>query len=233
MILSARLQAIADLVPISHTLADIGTDHGYIPFYLIRQNRIQYAIAADISEGSLNKARELIRQQNLEHCMETRLGDGLSVLSPGEANTILIAGMGGALIREILEQGDAAARSASTLILQPMIGQQELRKWLLNNGYAITDEELAKEGRRIYEIIVAVSDQTAAGYEKEVFYDVGWKLIEKKHPLLKEWMQGKIHGLEEIMDNLEKGKTGLSAARLQECKEKHRQYKEVYRCLIE
>ena len=135
---------------------------------------------------------------------------------PGRSEYHLIAGMGGALIREILEQGDAAATSASTLILQPMIGQQELRKWLLNNGYAITDEELAKEGRRIYEIIVAVSDQTAAGYEKEVFYDVGWKLIEKSILFSKEWMQGKIHGLEEIMDNLEKGKTGLSAARLQE-----------------
>lgn len=191
MILSERLRAIAQLVPNSHTLADIGTDHGYIPLYLIQQRRIQHAIAADISPGSLDKARQLIRQHRLEHCIETRLGNGLSVLAPGEADIILIAGMGGVLIRNMIDKEEEVARSAAALILQPMIGQEELRRWLLQNGYGITDEELVKEGRRIYQIIVAIPDTNALAYDNEIFYEIGLKLVEKNHPLLKEWLMKK------------------------------------------
>ncbi|HHY83047.1 MAG TPA: SAM-dependent methyltransferase [Clostridiales bacterium] len=228
MLLSPRLKAIADLVPPSRTIADIGTDHGHIPLYLIRQGRAEYAIAADISPGSLDKAVQLIQQYNMGHCMEARLGSGLSVIAPGEADTIIIAGMGGILIREILEEGEEAARSAHILILQPMIGQEELRRWLLNNGYSIVDEELAAEGDRIYEIIAAKPDKEARGYENEIYYDIGWKLVEKKHPLLKEWIQKKIRSLSEIVRNLGNAKTQSASERKHELMEKIRMYKEVY-----
>lgn len=238
MILSPRLKAIAQLVPTAHTLADIGTDHGYIPLYLIEQKRIKHAIAADISAGSLDKARQLARQHQLEHCIETRLGNGLSVLTPGETDIIVIAGMGGILISDIIEQNQETARSADALILQPMIGQAELRRWLLQNGYDISDEELVKEGHRIYEIIVAVPDRAGSGceadsvYEKEIFYDIGWKLIEKRHPLLKERTMKKIRSLEETMAQLREGKTDTAAVKLQQLEEKLKQYKEVYNCHI-
>lgn len=232
MKLSARLNAVARLVPPVHTLADIGTDHGYIPIYLIQHKRIKRAIAADISAGSLDKARRLIREHGLEECVETRLGSGLSVLSPGEADIIIIAGMGGVLISDIINEGREAAIAADALILQPMTGQAELRRWLLNNGFDIADEDLAKEDRRIYEVIVAVPDPAASGYKNEIYYDIGWKLIEKKHPLLKEWIEGKMDHLAQIMRQLERGKSDSAAERLQQFRDKYRQYKEVYNCHI-
>ena len=232
MHLRPRLQAIADLVPASRNVADIGTDHGYLPVFLIQQGRVAKAIAADISAGSLDKAKQFIRQNSLMDTMETRLGNGLSVLTPGEADTIIIAGMGGMLIKDILEQGEETARRADILILQPMIGQKELRHWLMTNGYRITEEELVKEGHRIYEIIVAVPDGEVKEFKNEIYYEIGWKLIERKHPLLKEFVLKKIHSLEVIIANLEEGQTHMAAVRLLEAGEKLKQYREVYHCHV-
>jgi len=232
MKLSERLHSIAGLVPPVHTLADIGTDHGFIPIYLIKQKRIKYAIASDISMGSLDKARQLIREYNLEHCIDTRLGDGLSVLSPGEADVIVIAGMGGVLISDIISRGNETAVTANALILQPMTAQAELRRWLLSNGYEIIDEELAKEEHKIYEIIVAVPNPDVSSYKEDIYYEIGWKLIEKKHPLLEEWITRKMQGLEQVIAQLEMGRSDSAAERMQQYKEKYRQYKEVYNCHI-
>ncbi len=227
-----RLRAIADLIPHSRKMADIGTDHGYLPLYLVQWGRVTSAIAADVSAGSLKKASILIEQNNMNHAIETRLGNGLSVLSAGEVDTIVIAGMGGVLISEILQQGEEVARSASTLILQPMIGQEELRRWLLQNQYRIEDEDLVKESNRIYEIIVAVPDTEVRGYDNDIYYEVGHSWITKKHPLLKEWMERKIRGLKELIKGLEMGQAETVSIRLQEAQEKLRQYEEVYRCHI-
>ncbi|NLC44942.1 MAG: SAM-dependent methyltransferase [Clostridiales bacterium] len=227
-----RLRAIADLVPHSQNIADIGTDHGYLPLYLLQWGRIPNAIAADVSAGSLKKASALIEQNNMSHVIETRLGNGLSVLSAGEVDTIVIAGMGGVLISEILQQGEKVARSASTLILQPMIGQEELRRWLIQNQYRIQDEDLVKESNRIYEIIVAVPDEEVKEYENEIYYEIGLSWITKKHPLLREWLEKKIRGLKDLIKGLEKGQIDVVAARLREAQEKLRQYEEVDSCHI-
>ncbi|MGI6539040.1 MAG: tRNA (adenine(22)-N(1))-methyltransferase [Caldicoprobacterales bacterium] len=232
MNLKPRLQAIADMVPCSQTVADIGTDHGYIPLSLIRSGQAQYAIASDISRGSLDKAKQLICLHNLSRCMETRLGNGLSVLSPGEADVIIIAGMGGILIRDIIKRDEEIARSAGTLILQPMNCQGELRSWLLSSGFIITDEELAREGSRFYEIITAKPGEISSEYKKIADYDIGWKLVEKKHPLLNEWLERKIHVLEEIIVVLEKGQSMEAAERLKYYEVKYRQFKEVYNCSV-
>ncbi|NLB41925.1 MAG: SAM-dependent methyltransferase [Clostridiales bacterium] len=227
-----RLRAIADLVPPSRRLADIGTDHGYLPLYLVQWGRIPSAIAADVSAGSLKKASVLIDQNNMYHVIETRLGDGLSVLSAGEVDTIVIAGMGGVLISEILQQGEEIARNASTLILQPMIGQEELRRWLIQNHYRIQDEDLVKESNRIYEIIVAVPDAQVKEYDNNIYYEIGLSWITKKHPLLKEWLEKRIRGLKELIKGLEMGQANTVETRLREAQEKLRQYEEVYRCHI-
>jgi tRNA (adenine22-N1)-methyltransferase len=232
MILEGRLKAIADAVPRCRTAADVGTDHGYIPLYLIQNNRVDYVIAADISSGSLSKAEMLIRQHGLADCMEARLGSGLSVLTPGEADTIIIAGMGGLLIRDILEQGEEAARTASVLVLQPMIAQEELRRWLVCSGYTIVDEDLALEGRKIYEILVVSPGRKAEKPDKEIYYDIGWKLIEKQHPLLGEFIRRKIQASEKILAQLEIGRSDSAQDRKRELEEKLRQYKEVYHCHI-
>ena len=232
MDLSGRLKAIADVVPKSHKAADIGTDHGYVPLSLLQDHRIDYAIAADISAGSLNKAKMLIRQYHMEHCMETRLGSGLSVLTPGEVDTIILAGMGGLLICDILEKDEAVARTASALVLQPMTAQAELRRWLVSNRYGIAQEDLAREEQRIYELIVAVPGLEAAKPDQDIYYDIGWKLIEERHPLLGEFIRRKIRALEEIVAQLEAGKTASAMARRMELEERIRLYKEVFHCHI-
>ena len=212
MDLSGRLKAIADVVPKSHKAADIGTDHGYVPLSLLQDHRIGYAIAADISAGSLNKAKMLIRQYHMEHCMETRLG--------------------GLLICDILEKDEAVARTASALVLQPMTAQAELRRWLVSNRYGIAQEDLAREEQRIYEIIVAVPGLEAAKPDQDIYYDIGWKLIEERHPLLGEFIRRKIRALEEIVAQLEAGKTASAMARRMELEERIRLYKEVFHCHI-
>lgn len=230
MILSPRLKAIANLVPRCRSAADIGTDHGYVPLHLVKTGKIEYAIAADISPGSLNKAEELIHQHRMEDCMEARLGSGLSVLKPGEADTIIIAGMGGLLICDILEQGKAVAEKASTLILQPMVAQEELRRWLVSNNYCIVEEDLVREDNRIYEIIVAVPCPDPVKPERDIYYDIGWKLIESKHPLLEDFIEKKIRSLEGIINQLQAGKSEAVARRMKELKDRLGQYKEVYHC---
>jgi tRNA (adenine22-N1)-methyltransferase len=232
MILSPRLKAIANMVPKCRSAADIGTDHGYVPLYLIQNRRIEYAIAADISPGSLNKAKNLIQQHSMGHCMETRLGNGLSVLRPGEADTIIIAGMGGLLIGDILEQGEAVARKASTLVLQPMVAQEELRRWLISNNYCIKEEDLVREDKRIYEIIVVVPCTNPVKPERDIYYDIGWKLIQSQHPLLGDFIEKKIQSLEEIINQLQVGKSESVEKRMKELRDKLKQYKEVYNCHI-
>ena len=232
MALDGRLKAIADAVPKSHKVADIGTDHGYVPLALLEDHRSEYAIAADISAGSLNKAARLIRLQHMEHCMEVRLGDGLSVLAPGEADTILITGMGGLLISDILEKGESVARTASVLILQPMTAQEELRRWLISNEYGIADEELVQEGRRIYEILIVVPGRADTRPAADIYYDIGWKLVEKNHPLLGELIRNRIQTMEEIILQLKNGKTEAARIRQRELEGKIQQYKEVVHCHV-
>jgi len=226
MNLSGRLKAIADAVPKCRAVADIGTDHGYIPLYLVQNNIVDMAVAVDISSGSLGKAEKLVAQTELGDVIDTRLGNGLEVLKLGEVDTIIIAGMGGLLIRDILNAYPDTARAA-TLILQPMVAQENLRKWLIGNGFMIIDEELVREDRRFYEIITAV-----AGYqtvEKEIYYEIGYRLIENQHPLLEEFVLHKIRSLETIIEALDTVGTQAAWQRQEELGTKLKQYKEVYR----
>jgi len=226
MNLSGRLKAIADAVPKCRAAADIGTDHGYIPVYLVRNKIVDAAIASDISSGSLDKAKKLISQAGLGDVIDTRLGSGLEVLKPGEVDTIIIAGMGGLLIRDILDACPDTAGGAA-LILQPMVAQENLRKWLLENGYMILDEDLVREDHRYYEIITAAAGHQTV--ENEIYYEIGRRLIEKQHPLLEEFVLHKIKSLEAIMEALKKAGSKSASEREDELGRKLRQLKEVYR----
>ncbi|HPT78843.1 MAG TPA: class I SAM-dependent methyltransferase [Candidatus Atribacteria bacterium] len=226
MKLKGRLKAIADMVPGAECLADIGTDHGFLPAYLVQKGTVSRAIAADISKGSLDKARKLVRQLRLEDRIETRLGSGLSVLKAGEADIIVIAGMGGILISEILAADEATARSASGLILQPMTAQRELRQWLAGHGYAIFDEELVADQGRIYEIMAVRSG--SQDIDDELYLDIGRCLIEKRHPLLREHLERKMKKAAEIMAELEQSGSAVSTQRAEEYRDMLRRYKEVY-----
>ena len=148
MKLTNRLRAIASKVKTQSIVADIGTDHAYIPVFLVAHSISNKVIACDINEGPLQRANNHIIQNNLQYKIETRLGSGLKVIKPNEVDTVIIAGMGGVLITEILQESVDIIKTVKRLILQPMVGQEVVRAWLNKNGYIIIDEELSKEDRK-------------------------------------------------------------------------------------
>jgi len=154
MELTPRLRAIADLVPPGTSFADIGTDHAYLPTWLLLNGVIERAIAADINQGPLERARETSRKYNVESKMEFRLCDGLTAVREGEVSVIAIAGMGGDTIAHILGQAPWTKNSEITLLLQPMTSQPDLRQWLIENGYCIQKERIAREGEKLYTVLL-------------------------------------------------------------------------------
>lgn len=201
--LTDRLLKIASLVTKGKKVADIGTDHGYIPVYLLNKGDIDYAILADVNKGPLENAKKEVRHNGLMDKVDLRLGSGIEVLEKNEVDEIIIAGMGGILISELLEAKKEVAHSLDKLILQPMQAQNELRKYLLNNGYEILDEVLVKEDFRLYEIIIAKYTSKNTQVEDEIFYEVGKKLIENKDPLLNEFIDKKIFMYNSIIKKIE------------------------------
>ncbi len=153
--LNPRLKKIAQLVPQNACTADIGTDHAYIPIVLVESGITPRAIASDIKKGPIQRAETNIRNHGLSDKIETRLGSGLETLSPGDAEVIIIAGMGGILIADILEASRDVVNSAKLLILQPMTAATELREYLSQSGYTVMAEYLEAEEEKLYNIICA------------------------------------------------------------------------------
>lgn len=153
MELTARLRAVAEQVPRDAKFADIGTDHGYLPLWLILNGVIDSAIAADLREGPLQRARETAARYARQTRLSFRLCDGLSGIAPEEADVIAIAGMGGETIAAILDAAPWTKKPGKTLLLQPMTAQPELRQWLFSHDYTIQSERIAKEGKRFYSIL--------------------------------------------------------------------------------
>ena len=207
MKLTDRLLKIASLVDEGKKIADIGTDHGYIPIYLLKNKKIDFAILADVNKGPLENARKEVKRNKLDEKVDLRLGSGIEVLKDNEVDEIIIAGMGGILISELLEAKKSVAQSAKKLILQPMQAQAELRKYLFNNGFEIIDEVLVKEDFRIYEIIVAKYSGVKTQVKDEIYYEVSNNIIENKDVLLGEFLNKKINSYENIIKKLE-GKNG-------------------------
>lgn len=152
MELTPRLRAIASQVPHGARFADIGTDHAYLPVWLLLQGTLDRAIAADLRAGPLGRAKKTAAQYGVAGRISFRLCDGLSGIQPEEADVIAIAGMGGDTIISILASAFWVRREGKTLLLQPMTAHPELRRWLRGQGYAIAGEQIAREGNRLYSI---------------------------------------------------------------------------------
>jgi tRNA (adenine22-N1)-methyltransferase len=155
--LSNRLHTIAHQVPKSSRLADIGSDHALLPVYLIQQGRVPFAIAGEVNPGPFEAAGRQVKEAGLADQVQVRLGDGLQVIEPGEVEVITIAGMGGALIAHILEQGKQKLNGVHTLVLQPNVGEDQVRRWLVHNGWKLTDEIILEEDGKYYEILTAAN----------------------------------------------------------------------------
>ena len=148
--LSDRLSMVSSLLGNANVIADVGCDHGYLPIYLLETGAYSSAIAMDVNEGPLRKARENIRLHNLSERIDIRLSDGVSKLTVGEADSISICGMGGNVMMHILQMGEPVFKSTSVIVIQPQSEYALLRKYLLENGYVFDDEDIVFEDGKYY-----------------------------------------------------------------------------------
>lgn len=169
--LSMRLERVAAHVPNGARLADIGSDHAYLPVALVRRGVIDAALAGEVATTPFQAAERTVRDNGLEQQITVRLADGLAAIEArGGITAISLCGMGGETIRDILEAGKAHLSGAERLILQPNGGEQPLRLWLMRNGYRIVSEELLHENRFYYEIIVAERADPVVYTAEQLFF---------------------------------------------------------------
>ncbi|HEX5841008.1 MAG TPA: tRNA (adenine(22)-N(1))-methyltransferase TrmK [Pseudomonas sp.] len=169
--LSMRLERVAAHVPAGARLADIGSDHGYLPVALMSRGVIATAVAGEVALTPFYAAERTVRECGLSQRISVRRADGLAAIEPGDAvTTISICGMGGERIRDILDSGKARLSGQERLILQPNGGEQPLRQWLMENDYRILCEEVLRENRFAYEIIVAERSGPVMYSAKELYF---------------------------------------------------------------
>ncbi len=214
MQISKRLEAVAGMVTPGCIIADIGTDHAYIPIYLVSGGTAPRAIAMDVNRGPLEKAVIHIRQYGLSDRIETRLSDGLTAMQPGEAKSIVIAGMGGPLVIRILTEGAKCAEAAEELILQPQSEIRLVRAYLEENGYRIVQEDIVCEEGKFYPMMKAVhAEKHAPDRMSAAQLRYGPLLLAARHPVLKDYLNREKELNERILAALEGQETETSAAR--------------------
>ena len=202
MELSKRLQAVADLVSDGLVVADVGTDHGYIPIYLLETGKCVKAFAMDVNKGPLLRAKEHIAEHGLEGMIETRLSDGVKQLQVGECDAVVIAGMGGALTVKILDEGKEVFKSLKEFILQPQSELSKVREYLYEQGYSIIAEDMAWEDGKFYPMMKVVSGESDAYDAIELRY--GKLLLSERHPVLKTFLEKEKMTKKNILQNLQK-----------------------------
>ena len=229
MQLSSRLKAICNMVDHCNCTADIGTAHGYIPIYLVKNNICNRAIASDINKGPIRKAEINIRNEDLQNKIECRLGSGLNTINIGEVQEIIIAGMGGNLIRDIINENINIFKSVNTLILQPIQNPEVLREYIYKMGFTIVDEELCIDENIFYEIIKVKYAKNKNNIDT-IFYEVGKRLIEKKNPLVNRFINKKIDKYRTILNYI-KEDGSLAKKRKLDIKNKILRLQELIECL--
>lgn len=213
--LSMRLERVAVHVPTGARLADIGSDHGYLPVALMRRGAIVAAVAGEVALTPFRSAERTVRENGLEQHITVRLASGLASIEPGDGITaISICGMGGETIRDILDHGKAHLSGQERLILQPNGGEQPLRQWLMDNGYRILCEELLRENRFYYEIIVA----ERAGpmmYSDEQLYFGPLQMQARSPEFLAKW-QRILREKQKTLNNFARARQAVPEEKLQE-----------------
>ena len=181
--LTPRLRMVGKLIPAGVRLTDVGTDHAYLPAALIGEGKIPSAIAADLRQGPLARAKETVRQAGLTGKVAFRLCDGLSGIRPDETDAVAIAGMGGETIAAILSAALWTRERGTPLILQPMSSMPDLRGWLQANGFCIEEERLAKEGDTLYTALLVRAGEMPPLSPAEL-----WAGKNNSDPLRGEWL---------------------------------------------
>ena len=227
MELSKRLKKVADMVSQGKRIADIGCDHAYVSIYLIKEGTASKVIALDINKGPLSRANENIKKYGFSQLIETRLSDGAKRLQPGEVDTLLIAGMGGALMVKILTESKEVVDSCEELILQPQSEIFLVRKLLEQIGFQIVDEDMIIEDKKYYVMIKARKEKVNQGNNtKEIYYRYGELLLKRRNPVLKEFLKEGLRGNQELIDRLKLGDSINGKKRIEEIRKEIEYIKE-------
>lgn len=201
MELSKRLQAVADLVNEGQVVADVGTDHGYIPIYLLETGKCEKAIAMDVNKGPLLRAKEHISEHSLNAKIEVKLSDGVKALSVGECDCVVVAGMGGALSVKIMEEGQEVFKNLKEFVLQPQSELVKVRQYLYEHEYCVVEEDMVLEDGKFYPMMKVKNGASEPYTQVELHYGKG--LLKQKHPILKRFLEKEVQTKEMILNNLE------------------------------
>lgn len=228
--LSERLLGVASLITPGGNVADIGTDHGYLSIYLIQNDLANKVIASDVNEGPLDKARENTAQYELNNKIELRLSNGLMMYDTGEVDSIVMAGMGGNLIIDIISDGKDVAYSAKELILQPQSDVARVRHFLHDNNFRIVSENIIKEDGKFYPMM-KVKDEShlldrdqsimqKKTWNSEIFYRYGKIPLDEENPVLHEFLLRERDILDKLYEDLSNSeKTDSVIKRIKELEE--------------
>jgi tRNA (adenine22-N1)-methyltransferase len=253
MKLSRRLEMIMELIPEGSRLADIGSDHALLPVAAVKSGRVVQAVAGEVNPGPLKAAANQVAEAGLQSSISVRSGDGLAVIEAGEVDVITIAGMGGSLIASILDGGQDKLAQAELLILQPNVGEDILRRWLMEHGWLLTSEKILEEDGKIYEILTAVPEQGDQRISSQLLYaDQEWPrfsgqgtftitkdlllrmgpwLLKEPTPVLTDKWNRELDKLGGILESLSGSKLESAAAKALQVKQEIEQIKEVLACL--
>ncbi|MBZ4652924.1 MAG: hypothetical protein JG781_262 [Peptococcaceae bacterium] len=212
--LSQRLLTLARLVPQGSRVADIGTDHAFLPCYLVKEGIASFVIGVDVHEGPYQAACRTVEAYKAKEQVEIRRGDGLTVIEPGEVDVVIIAGMGGSTSRDILEISPQVVETLKKMIFQPMNGADAVRRWLSEHSWVITGEDIIYEDKRFFVVVAAEKGEKTPLTEEEIQY--GPLLIKNRHPLLREVLQKDIEAMQEILRQLAKSQNQESKVKVHE-----------------
>lgn len=201
MDLSKRLESVSNMLSNGKIVADIGTDHGYIPIHLIQTEKCKKVFAMDVNKGPYEKAKLHIAGYGLSDQITTRLSNGMKELNDGEVNAIIIAGMGGGLVIKILDQDRRLWSQIDEFVLQPQSEIHKVRKFIQENGFIITDEDMVLEDGKYYPIMKVIKGNDRELSESELYY--GRLLIKEKNTVLKDFLDKEVTLKEQIINKLE------------------------------
>ncbi|WP_298594977.1 class I SAM-dependent methyltransferase [uncultured Mitsuokella sp.] len=216
MQLDARLRAIANFVPRGSRVADVGTDHGHLALTLVQEGTADFVIASDKNEGPLAAASHAVQSAGLAEQIALRQSNGLIRIAPMEVDTVCLAGMGGALMIEILSAAPATVKRLSTLVLQPQGAAMELRWWLYQNDWYIADEALVEADGRMYEIMQAKRGKKPT--PNRILLEIGPMLWKKKPPLLRRHIEVLLLGKQRALAGMQKSETAQKSRKYAETK---------------
>ena len=229
--LSQRLQAIADLVPAGAKVADIGTDHGFLPCYLAQSGKAELVIACDVNAQPLALAQKNITDYNAGDKVSTRLGNGLAVLKPGEVDTVTIAGMGGALMIDILDASPMVVDRLKRIVLQPNVGAEAVRIWAEKNRWQIVAEDLIREND-IFSVIIVLEQGRSDRFMSAVELYLGPKLLAEHHPMLGLYISEEWEKTQHILEQLAKSDSEESRKKEKQLRQKWEDINGVIKCKL-